>query len=92
MEKLQKGTWQQRMLENNLKALHYALSLMDTTKSRRKSPDDAEINAYLKSLDEMIIKSKAAQKKFLPGIAQHTLLKNRLNSLKAAKISIEQAR
>lgn len=91
IEKLKQGSCQYTMLEGNLRALHYALSLMDTTKSKRESLSDTEVKEYLKSLDSMITKTKIAQKKFPLGTAQHTLLKNRLHALAIAKVFTKRA-
>lgn len=87
-EKLNPGSWQHTMLEGNLRALYYALALMDTSKTMSRARNETEVEEYLKSLDSMITKTKAAQKKFTRGSAQHTLLRNRLHSLKEAKATI----
>jgi hypothetical protein len=87
--KLKPESWQHIMLTNNLSALQYASKLMSKDESPQKPATKAEISEYLKAFDSMIAKTAAAQLKFSPGTAQHSLLTNRLNSLRAASSILE---
>lgn len=84
-QKLTPGTWQHTMLTDNLKALHMAAALLDRerTDTTRFSPEEAE--SSLRALASMVARTEAAQPKFAPGTAQHTLLENRLFALQVAE-------
>lgn len=82
LQKLAADTWQAAMLRENLDALRLACALMSG-----EEPDSAHESYQnaLRSLGSMIQKTRAAQPKFPPGSAQHTLLQNRLQALLIAE-------
>lgn len=80
--KLTPETWQHTMLTDNLKALHMGAALLNQTGGETDSFSQAEMEAALHAFASMIAKTEAAQPKFAPGTAQHTLLKNRLSALR----------
>lgn len=82
--KLTPETWQHVMLTDNLKALYMGAALLDQTGGGTDSFSQAEMEADLRAFASMIAKTEAAQPKFTPGTAQHTLLKNRLSALRLA--------
>ncbi|MCA9902099.1 MAG: hypothetical protein KC433_28160 [Anaerolineales bacterium] len=73
------------MLQNNLKALYVASSLMQNDASQLESVTQEDIQEAFCAIGSMIDKTQKAQTKFAPGISQHTLLKNRLKALQIAK-------
>lgn len=91
-QKLAPGTWQHRMLQDNLKALRFASALLTgpTIKTGGFAPDD--IPEALRALAAMISKTKKIQIKFSPGTSQHTLLQNRLQALRVAVTWVKAAR
>lgn len=84
-QKLTHGTWQHKMLGDNIKALRYAESLIigDTTNKEQLTQQD--LLEVLRSIASMIYKTEKYQDKFLPGTSQHTLQQNRLNALRIAE-------
>jgi predicted molibdopterin-dependent oxidoreductase YjgC len=84
-QKLVPGTWQHTMLRDNLKALHYASTLMnkETNDTDDFTRDDSQ--EALRAFASMISKTEKAQVKFSPGISQHTLQRNRLKALRIAE-------
>ena len=89
LQKLTPGTWQHSMLRDNLKALHIASILM----SNRTDPSDRwtrdDLQESLQALASMIGKTEKAKARFSPGTSQHTLLRNRLKSLRLAQQLIQ---
>ena len=89
LQKLTPGTWQHSMLRDNLKALHIASILM----SNRTDPSDRwtrdDLQESLQALASMIGKTVKAKARFSPGTSQHTLLRNRLKSLRLAQQLIQ---
>ncbi len=89
LQKLTPGTWQHAMLRDNLKALHSASELMSNRAdpSVRWTRDD--LQEALQALASMIGKTETAKAHFSPGTSQHTLLRNRLKSLRLAQQLIQ---
>ena len=87
-QKLAPGTWQYRMLGDNLDALNIAAALLSGAAdvSDRFSADD--LRRALRAFASMTDRSERAQAGAAPGTAQHTLLKNRLAALRAAHAMI----
>lgn len=90
VQKLAPGTWQHAMLWNNIRALQVATELMSgqPVKPDRFSPDDLQ-DAH-KALVSMIDRTQKAQPQFPSGTSQHTLLRNRLQSLQKADDFIQE--
>ena len=89
--KLAPGTWQYKMLRGNLRALRLATALMNRPagSAGRRPADD--LRAALQTLAAMIGRVEKAGTKFPPGIAPHTLQKNRLRALRAAQAALQAA-
>lgn len=83
-QKLTPGTWQHTMLTENLKALHMGAALLDREEGGAVPFPPEELEAARRAFTSMIARTQAAQPKFPPGTAQHTLLQNRLFALQAA--------
>jgi hypothetical protein len=86
-QKLSPGTWQYTMLRDNLKALHIALALMETSDTDDFTQDD--LQEAIRAFALMMSKSKKAKAKFSPGTSQHTLQQNRLKALRIAEALIK---
>lgn len=88
--KLTPGTWQHTRLEENLRALHLALALMNGTDDAAACSKD-ELEAALRAFTGMTKQSEKMQAQFAPGTSQHSLQRNRLRSFRAAaeRISAE---
>ena len=84
-QKLEPGTWQHRMLRDNLKALHVASALMSKESGDTKSFTEDDLQETLRAFDSMIGKIEKTQAKFSPGTSQHTLQRNRLRALCVAQ-------
>jgi hypothetical protein len=80
-QKLATGTWQYKMLRDNLKALRHAAMLItgDTNNKDKFTLDD--LHEALRAFSAIIARSEKAQAIFLPGTSHHTLQRNRLNAL-----------
>lgn len=90
-QKLAPGTWQHKMLEASLKALHLATGLMTRgTQDAQELPPN-ELQEALRALASMIGKAEKAQAKFSPGTSQHSLQRNRLKALRIAKALTQAA-
>ena len=89
--KLAPGTWQSKMLRDNLRALRLASALMTRPAggAGRRPPDD--LRAARMTLAAMIGRVEKTAKQFAPGTAPHTLQKNRLRALHAAQAVIRAA-
>ncbi len=81
-QKLAPVSWQHKMLQGNIKALHIASALMNKNDTEIFTRED--LQEALRALDSMISKSEKAQGKFLPGTSQHTLQRNRIKALRIA--------
>ena len=88
-QKLAPETWQYRMLQDNLRALRLAETLLDgpTNAATKFAPDD--VQAALRALASMMAKTEPALAKFAPGTSQHTLSRNRLQALRTATAMVE---
>jgi hypothetical protein len=73
------------MLRENLKAQNLAHSMKDAGTSGVNHPTRDDLQAALDALASMIERTEEAQGKFPPGTSQHSLLRNRLRSLRAAE-------
>ena len=89
--KLEPGMWQYAMLRDNLKALRVASELMvgEANDPSRYARED--LREALKALAVMLVRSEKARLKFPPGTAQHTLLVNRIEALRIARESVDDA-
>ena len=89
--KLAPGTWQSKMLRDNLRALRLASALMNRPAgpAGRRPPDD--LRAVRMTLAAMIGRVEKTAKQFAPGTAPHTLQKNRLRALRAAQAALQAA-
>ncbi|SDE44841.1 hypothetical protein SAMN05428966_108321 [Massilia sp. PDC64] len=87
-QKLAPGTWQYRMLDDNLNALRIAAALMSGASAApgRYAPDDLRV--AVRAFASMIARSETAEARATPGTAQHALLRNRLAALRAAQTMI----
>ncbi len=86
--KLKAESWQAKMLQANLKALHYASARLNQQPIEALAAD--ERTEALKAFSQMIEKTEKAQLKFTPGSAQHSLLQNRLQALQTALSQLKQ--
>ena len=84
-KKLTLGTWQHKMLQDNLKALHHASALMNKNTNNNENFTREVLQEDLHAFASMINKTEKAQAKFFPGTSQNTLLRNRLNALRLAE-------
>ncbi|NLD37811.1 MAG: hypothetical protein GX654_13170 [Desulfatiglans sp.] len=84
-QKLAPGTWQHKMLGDNIRALQYAASLISGDTDIKGSLTQDELHEALRSIASMINKAEKYQEKFLSGTSQHTLQKNRINALYIAE-------
>ena len=89
--KLAPGTWQSKMLRDNLRALRLASALMKNPAggAGRRPPDD--LRAARMTLAAMIGRVEKTTKQFASGTAPHTLQKNRLRALRAAQAALQAA-
>lgn len=83
--KLPAGSWQHRMLQDNLDALRIALALMKDEGGAAHLPSLDELEKGVHSLAAMEARTEAARATVSPGTSQSTLLQNRLASLAVAK-------
>ncbi len=88
-QKLAPGSWQHTMLQGNIKALHIASAWMNKNDMENCTRED--LQEALRALASMISRSEKAQGKFSPGTSQHTLQRNRINSLRIASELIGNA-
>jgi hypothetical protein len=89
-QKLAPGTWQHKMLGDNIRALHYASILISGDKDEKKKFIREDLLEALRSFASMINKAEKYQEKFLPGTSQHTLQQNRLKALRISEILIKK--
>ncbi|VVB53548.1 Uncharacterised protein [uncultured archaeon] len=90
-QKLAPGTWQHSMLRNNLKALHIACALMNKETDDMDNFTRDDLQEALRAFASMISKAEKSQAKFSPGTSQHTLQRNRLQSLRIASAFIKKS-
>ncbi|HWP97331.1 MAG TPA: phosphoenolpyruvate synthase [Syntrophomonadaceae bacterium] len=84
-QKLAPGTWQHKMLRDNLKALHHASALMNKKTNDTDNFTQHDLQEALRAFASMISKTENAQAKFSPGTSQHTLQRNRLKALRIGR-------
>lgn len=88
-QKLAEGTWQHKMLRDNLNALRIASAFL------KKETDDAHsftrdnLKEALGAFASMINKTEKAQAKFSLGTSQYTLQQNRLKALRVSEALIK---
>ena len=87
--KLAPGTWQYKMLRDNLRALRLASALMNRPAGGAGRPPPDDLRAALRTLAAMIGRVEEAGTKFAPGTSPYTLQKNRLRALRAAKAALQ---
>ncbi len=89
--KLEPGMWQYAMLQDNLKALRVASALMvgEAHDPPRYARED--LREALQALAMMLVRSEKARLKFPPETAQHTLLVNRIEALRVARETVDEA-
>ena len=88
-QKLTRGTWQDTMLRDNLKALHIASVLMNKETDDTESVAQDDLQEALRAFASMISKTEKAQTIFSPRTSQHTLQRNRLKALRIAEALIK---
>ena len=88
-QKLAPGTWQHRMLRDNIKALQIAFALMRKETPGKDRFTQKELQEAIRAVASMIGKAEKAQAKFTPGTSQHTLQANRLKALRMAESRIK---
>lgn len=83
--KLAPGTWQHRMLEQNIRALRLASALMSARAVDAGEFTRDDLREAIQAIRSMIGRAEKAQAKFSPGTSQHTLQRNRLRALHIAE-------
>lgn len=89
--KLKAGTWQHRMLEGNLRALHIALGVLGGAPAGVSAPAQEELQAARAALAAMAERGAKAQAKFAPGMSLYSLQRNRIRALRTAEALIAAA-
>lgn len=89
--KLAPGTWQHRMLGDNLRALRLAAALMNSRADDLGRFTPADLQAARRVLAAMTGRTRKTLEKFPPGTAPHTLQRNRLQALRRATACIRAA-
>lgn len=84
-QKLSPGTWQYRMMEDNLRALRIASTLMDERPGEESRYEVDDLKHALQTMAKMIGQVEKTQAKFARGTSQHTLQRNRLKALRVAE-------
>ena len=82
--KLAPASWQHRMLTDNLRALRLAAALLTSRPATRMRFPPGELQAALRTLAVMTVRTEKTLAKFAPGSAHHTLQRNRLRALRLA--------
>ncbi|KAB8145822.1 hypothetical protein F8S13_01720 [Chloroflexia bacterium SDU3-3] len=90
-QKVAEGTWQHRMLHQNLRALRLASALLQAHPGVASSCGPEELQEAARTLAAMIAKVAQTQEQFAPGTAQHTLQRNRLRALRIAEERVRAA-
>ena len=91
LEKLRPGTWQRTMLQDNLRALNIGAALMETENRETDHLTVHDRREALRALARMISKTRKAHAQFAAGTSQHTLLRNRLQALRAVEARIRMS-
>lgn len=89
-QKVAEGTWQHRMLGENLRALRLASALLGQVSSAGPFAHEELVDAA-HTLSALIAKVEQTQAQFAPGTAQHTLQRNRLRALRIAEERVRAA-
>lgn len=89
-QKLVQGTWQYRMLADNLEALSVATALMDREGNTTGCFSQQALEKSLHTIASMIACTQNTKTKFLQGTSQHSLQKNRLQALQIAQSLMQQ--
>jgi len=76
------------MLQENLRALHIALTLMNRSTNGADVPGREDLQAALRAFAAMTNRGEKALAKFAPGTSQYTLQRNRLRAFRAAEALI----
>jgi hypothetical protein len=84
-QKLAAGTWQHRMLRDNLKALQIASALMNKATEDPGEFERDELQTALAAFASMIGRAEKAKSAFASGTSQHSLQRNRLKALRVAE-------
>jgi len=87
-QKLAPGTWQHRMLQDNLRALEIASALMADAAGAPSRVERDELRKAMAALSSMIERARKAQAGFAVGTSQHSLQRNRLKALRVAEALI----
>ena len=88
-QKLTAGTWQHKMLQDNIKALYIASALINKDADNSDPFIRNDLQDALQALTSMLDKVEKTAGKFSLGTAQHTLQRNRLNALRIAESVIK---
>jgi len=91
LEKLRPGTWQHTMLQENLRALNIGAALMETENRETDHLTVPDRREALRVLARMIGKTRKAHAQCAAGTSQHTLLRNRLQALRAVEARIRMS-
>lgn len=84
-QKLAAGSWQHRMLSENLKALRLAEQLLNDAAEGSADASPSDRLAAQRAFAEMIGKTEQTLMKFPASSSQHSLLQNRLRALRYAE-------
>jgi hypothetical protein len=84
-QKLALGSWQHRLLRDNLRALHIASALMSKSDGDAVGFERDELKKALAALGSMNGRVEKAKAGFAPGTSQHTLQRNRLHAMRVAR-------
>jgi hypothetical protein len=88
-QKVRPGTWQHRMLGENIKALRIASGLMNKKTDVSNTFVRSDLQESIHALTSMISKTEKAGAKCVPGTSQHTLQRNRLKALRIAEALLQ---
>lgn len=90
-QKLTPGTWQHRMLRDNIRALHIASDLMQGEKDAETEYSPTELQDAIGAITSMIGRTEDAGTKFSPGTSQYSLQRNRLKALRVAEAALQSS-
>ena len=90
LRRLEPGTWQHAMLRDNIAALRLAVALL-ARESGGLRPSRAELAAGKAALAAMARRARKARAGLVPGTAAHSLQRNRLAALAAARQAVDGA-
>ena len=88
LQKLEPGTWQHARLSENLRALHVASTLIEAKAGEADDLPVQDGTEVLRALRRMITTTAQACSRFAAGTSQHSLLRNRLEALRASEARI----